>query len=194
MKARLESLAGLVLLSFAATSGPWAQTAAKGDTSMEANRLVEGMKAPDFTADSTEGTKISLSDYKGKIVVLYFYPKDDTPGCTKEACSFRDTESQLQRLGAQVLGVSMDSVQSHDKFRKKYLLNFPLVSDPDGKIVTAYGAWKDDSLFGKTALGLSRSTFLIDQDGVVRKVWRGVKVEGHDQEVLDFIKKNLMKG
>lgn len=121
---------------------------------MDANRLEEGMQAPDFTADSSEGRRISLSDYKGKIVVLYFYPKDDTPGCTKEACSFRDAESQLQRLGVQVLGVSMDSVESHGKFKKKYVLNFPLLSDPGGKIISTYGAWKDDSLFGKTALGL----------------------------------------
>jgi peroxiredoxin Q/BCP len=161
---------------------------------MESKHLEEGMRAPSFTADSTDGKRISLDDYKGKIVVLYFYPKDDTPGCTKEACSFRDAESQLQRLGVQVLGVSMDSVQSHEKFKKKYALNFPLISDQEGAIVTAYGAWKDKSLFGKTALGLSRSTFLIDQEGVVRKIWQGVKVEGHDQEVIDFIKKNLMKG
>lgn len=161
---------------------------------MEAKRLEEGMQAPEFTADSTEGKKISLGDYKGKIVVLYFYPKDDTPGCTKEACSFRDAESQLQRLGVQVLGVSMDSIPSHEKFKKKYILNFPLLSDPDGKIISAYGVWKEGSLFGKTALGLSRSTFLIDQEGVIRKIWQGVKVEGHDQQIIDFIKKNMMKG
>ena len=191
---RVETLAGLALLALAAASGPWAQKEPKGGTNMESKHLEEGMQAPGFTADSTEGQRISLDDYKGKIVVLYFYPKDDTPGCTKEACSFRDAESQLQRLGVQLLGVSMDSVQSHEKFKKKYALNFPLISDPDGTIVTAYGAWKDNSLFGKTALGLSRSTFLIDQEGVVRKIWQGVKVEGHDQEVIEFIKKNLMKG
>jgi thioredoxin-dependent peroxiredoxin len=191
---KMEALVGIVMLALTTAAGPSAQKGPQGGTKMDAKRLEEGMQAPDFTADSSEGRKISLSDYKGKIVVLYFYPKDDTPGCTKEACSFRDAEAQLGRLGVQVLGVSMDSVDSHGKFKAKYLLNFPLLSDPGGKLVSTYGAWKDDSLFGKTALGLSRSTFLIDQEGVVRKIWRGVKVEGHDQEVLEYVKKNLMKG
>jgi peroxiredoxin Q/BCP len=191
---RIEAFAALALLALAAASGQWAQTKSEGGTNMEAKRLEEGMQAPEFTAESTEGKKISLGDYKGKIVVLYFYPKDDTPGCTKEACSFRDAESQLQRLGVQVLGVSIDSIPSHEKFKKKYVLNFPLLSDPDGKIISSYGVWKEGSLFGKTVLGLSRSTFLIDQQGVIRKIWQGVKVEGHDQEIIDFIKKNMMKG
>jgi thioredoxin-dependent peroxiredoxin len=191
---KLEGWIGLALLTLAAASGPWAQKGPRGDATMEATRVTEGTEAPNFTADSTEGKRISLSDYRGKVVVLYFYPKDDTPGCTKEACSFRDAESQLQRLGVQVLGVSMDDIESHEKFKKKYVLNFPLISDPEGKIITSYGVWKESSLFGKTALGLSRSTFLIDSSGIVRKIWKGVKVEGHDQEVIDYIKKNLMNG
>ena len=151
---------------------------------MVKDALREGMKAPYFTAASSSGGEVSLSELKGKVVVLYFYPKDDTPGCTKEACSFRDSESELKKLGVVVLGVSKDSIESHGRFTKKYGLNFPLLSDPDGKIIGEYGAFKEKSLFGKTALGVERSTFLIDGEGVIRKIWRGVKVDGHSEEVL----------
>ena len=155
---------------------------------MAERSLKEGMKAPDFRAKSSDGGQISLSDFKGKTVVLYFYPKDDTPGCTKEACSFRDSEAELRRLGVVVLGVSKDSIESHGKFKGKYGLNFPLLSDPEGKILEAYGVYKEKSIFGKTALGIERSTFLIDGGGVIRKIWRGVKVDGHSGEVLAAVK------
>src|SRR5512135_3409222 len=146
------------------------------------------MVATDFTAPSSEEGTFSLHDLKGQIVVLYFYPKDQTPHCTKEACSFRDAKSELQSLGAVILGVSKDSEESHRKFKEKHALNFPLLSDPDGAIITAYGAWKKGSIFGKTLLGMDRSTVVIDRAGVVRKIWRGVNVKGHDQEVLGFVR------
>jgi peroxiredoxin Q/BCP len=125
-------------------------------------------------------------------VVLYFYPKDDTPGCTKEACAFRDAESEMKKLGVVVLGISKDDMKSHEKFGQKYNLNFPLLSDPEGKIIAAYGAWKENSIFGRTALGVNRSTFVIDREGIVRKVWRNVSVKGHSKAVLEFIEKNLV--
>lgn len=150
--------------------------------------LKEGSKAPGFSAASTDGGEVSLDGLRGKVVVLYFYPKDDTPGCTKEACSFRDSESEMQKLGAVVLGVSKDSLASHGRFKTKYHLNFPLLSDPDGTIIAAYGVWKDKSIFGHTALGIVRSTFVIDRDGIVRKAWYGVKVDGHSDQVLQAVK------
>jgi peroxiredoxin Q/BCP len=150
--------------------------------------LKEGTKAPGFSAASSEGGEVSLEGLRGRVVVLYFYPKDDTPGCTKEACSFRDAESDMRKLGAVVLGVSKDGLDSHDKFKAKYHLNFPLLSDPDGKIIAAYGVWKDKSIFGHTALGIVRSTFVIDRDGIVRKAWYGVKVDGHSDEVLAAVR------
>ncbi len=165
-----------------------AWSACAKEPNMSEKTLAVGMKAPAFTAPSSEGKEISLGDFKGKVVVLYFYPKDDTPGCTKEACSFRDANSEMQKLGVVVLGVSKDSLESHAKFQGKYHLNFPLLSDPEGKIITAYGVWKEHSMFGKSALGINRSTFLIDKEGVIRKIWRGVKVEGHDKEVLAAVK------
>lgn len=164
------------------------QTAGSEGSKMADKALKEDMKAPDFKAVATDGKTYSLGDFKGKIVVLYFYPKDDTPGCTKEACSFRDSEAELKKLGVVVLGVSKDSVESHRKFTDKYHLNFPLLSDPDGKIIEAYGCFKEKSMFGKTALGIERSTFVIDAKGTVRKIWRGVKVDGHSDEVLAAVK------
>ena len=155
---------------------------------MAENLLKEGMKAPGFTAGSSEGGEVSLEALRGKVVVLYFYPKDDTPGCTKEACSFRDSESELQKLGAVVLGVSKDGLGSHGKFKEKYHLNFPLLSDTDGKVIQAYGVWKDKSIFGHTALGLQRSTFVIDREGTIAKAWYGVKVDGHADEVLEVVR------
>ena len=155
---------------------------------MAPKELKEGMKAPDFKAESTEGKTLSLSDFKGKIVVLYFYPKDSTPGCTREACSFRDNQAKLKRKGAVVLGVSKDSLKSHESFKEKYNLNFPLLSDPDKKIIQDYGVWKEKKLYGKTSMGVERSTFLIDGEGIVRKIWRKVNVDGHEEEVLNAIK------
>ncbi len=143
-----------------------------------------GKKAPDFTLVADNGQKIKLSQFRGRPVVLYFYPKDDTPGCTREACAFRDAKAQLEKLGAQVLGISPDEVQSHAQFRDKYSLNFPLLADPDHKVAEKYGAWREKVRFGKKSMGIQRSTYLIDADGVVRRVWKNVQVDGHDQEVL----------
>ena len=139
----------------------------------------EGQKAPDFTGATDGGGKLKLSDLRGKPVVLYFYPKDDTPGCTTEACGFRDSAAAFKKLKAQVIGVSKDSVARHDKFKAKYGLTFPLVSDEDGKICERYGTWIEKSLYGRKYMGIDRATFLIDKAGVVRKVWRKVKVAGH---------------
>ncbi len=149
-----------------------------------ADWLEAGAKAPDFTLPADSGKKIKLSDFRGKPVVLYFYPKDDTPGCTKEACAFRDLQSEMQALGAVVLGVSADDVDSHVKFRDKYQLNFPLLADTDHKVAEKYGAWREKVRFGKKSFGIQRSTFLIDAEGKIRKVWKSVQVDGHDQQVL----------
>ena len=148
----------------------------------------EGKKAPDFTGATDGGGKLKLSELRGKPVVLYFYPKDDTPGCTTEACGFRDSAAAFKRLKAQVIGVSKDSVARHDKFKAKYGLTFPLVSDEDGKICEKYGTWIEKSLYGRKYMGIDRATFLIDKDGVVRKVWRKVKVAGHVDEVQAALK------
>ena len=146
--------------------------------------LKVGDPAPEFEAASDDGSTIRLRDLRGKNIVLYFYPKDDTPGCTKEACAFRDGISQLKAQGAVVLGVSIDSVASHQRFKDKYRLNFPLLSDPDRKIVEAYGVWKKKSLYGRTFLGIERTTFLIDAAGRIAKMFPRVKVDQHAEEVL----------
>ena len=147
-------------------------------------KLKEGDKAPDFTAPTTGGGKAVLSDFKGKNVILYFYPKDDTPGCTKEACAFRDEFAAFKRKSAVVLGVSVDSVKSHDKFAEKFKLPFTLVSDEDKKIVQAYGVWGGKSFMGRKYLGTYRVTFLIGPDGRIKKIWPKVKPEEHGEEVL----------
>jgi len=146
--------------------------------------IEEGAAAPDFTLTSDKGQAVRLSELRGKPVVLYFYPKDDTPGCTKEACAFRDRSADLKKAGAVVLGVSPDDVESHGQFRDKYSLNFPLLADTDHKIADAYGAWREKNMYGKKSMGIQRSTFLIDAAGKVRKVWKKVSVDGHDEEVL----------
>jgi peroxiredoxin Q/BCP len=144
----------------------------------------EGSIAPNFKLKSDDGKTYSLSDYRGqKEVVLYFYPKDDTPGCTKEACSFRDNLSSLNRSRVQVLGVSMDGLASHGKFREKYSLNFPLLSDMDGKVSKNYGVYKLKNNYGKKYWGIERSTFIIDKDGRIKKAFRRVHVDGHVDEV-----------
>ena len=148
----------------------------------------EGKKAPDFTAATDGGGKLKLSDLKGKTVILYFYPKDDTTGCTKEACGFRDSLPDFSKAKATVIGVSKDSVERHDKFKAKYELPFTLVSDADGKICAAYGTWIEKSLYGRKYMGIDRATFLIDKTGTVRKVWRKVKVPGHVEAVLEAAK------
>ncbi len=148
----------------------------------------EGKKAPDFTAATDGGGKLKLSDLKGKTVILYFYPKDDTTGCTREACGFRDSLPDFSKARATVIGVSKDSVERHDKFKAKYDLPFTLVSDTDGKICEKYGTWIEKSLYGRKYMGIDRATFLIDKTSTVRKVWRKVKVPGHVEAVLEAAK------
>jgi len=143
-----------------------------------------GADAPAFSLAADDGTKVKLADLKGSPVVLYFYPRDDTPGCTREACAFRDRKAELQKLGAKVLGISTDDVASHVKFRDKYSLNFPLLADPDHQVAEQYGAWREKNMYGKKSMGIARSTFLIGPDGKVKKVWKAVKVDGHDEQVL----------
>ena len=147
-------------------------------------KLKEGDKAPVFTAMTNGGNTISLSDYKNQNVILYFYPKDDTPGCTKEACAFRDYFADFKKKGAVVFGVSPDSVKSHDKFVDKFKLPFTLLADEDKKIVNAYGVWGEKSFMGRKYLGVYRVTFLIGPDGKIKKIWPTVKPEEHAAEVL----------
>jgi peroxiredoxin Q/BCP len=146
--------------------------------------LNAGDKAPDFTLPTDGGGSVSLSDLKGKKVVLYFYPKDDTPGCTKEACGFRDSLPDFSGVDAVVIGVSKDSVAKHDKFKAKYELPFTLASDEDGALCEAYGTWVEKSMYGKKYMGIDRATFLIGPDGKIAQAWRKVKVPGHVEEVL----------
>lgn len=145
-------------------------------------------KAPAFTLTADDGSKVRLSDLLGSPVVLYFYPKDDTPGCTREACAFRDQKTKLAKLEAQVFGVSPDGVESHAKFRDKYKLNFRLLADEGHKIAEKYGAWREKNMYGKKTMGIQRSTYLIDADGKVAKLWKSVKVDGHDEHVLAALK------
>jgi peroxiredoxin Q/BCP len=147
-----------------------------------------GDKAPDFTAPTDGGGELMLSALKGKAVVLYFYPKDDTPGCTAQACAFREANAKFARAGAKIVGVSKDSVARHDKFKAKYDLPFPLVSDQDSAISEAYGVRKEKSMYGRKYMGIERSTFVIDAKGVIRKAWRKVKVGSHVDEVLAAVK------
>ena len=143
-----------------------------------------GDKAPGFTLPADGGSKVSLKDFSGRPVVLYFYPKDDTSGCTAEACAFRDALPDFSEVKAQVLGLSRDPVKSHDTFKAKYGLTFPLLSDEDGTVCAAYGTWVEKSMYGRKYMGIERATFLIDGKGIVRRVWRKVKVPGHAEEVL----------
>ena len=154
-----------------------------------ATKIVEGRKAPDFTLPDGNGKEVSLADFKGKHVVVYFYPKDDTPGCTKEACGFRDYWKDLQKAGVVVLGVSADSAASHTKFAAKYKLPFPLLSDPDRKLMTAWGAYGDKVMYGKKTKGVIRSTVWIGPDGNVRKHWaRVADAAKHPAQVLEQIR------
>jgi peroxiredoxin Q/BCP len=150
--------------------------------------LKEGQKAPEFKLPSSEGKDVSLKELRGKPVVLYFYPKDMTPGCTREACDFRDHQSQLKKAGAVVLGVSPDSLASHEKFRGQHKLNFPLLADTDKAVAKSYGAFGEKVLYGKKYKGIIRSTFVIDREGVVRKVFPKVRVDGHVDQVLETLK------
>jgi thioredoxin-dependent peroxiredoxin len=151
-------------------------------------KLKEGDKAPEFSAPTNGGGTVSLKDFKGKYLVLYFYPKDDTPGCTKEACGFRDAYQDFEKAGAVVLGVSTDSVKKHDKFVEKFQLPFPLLADEDKSIVEAYGVWGKKKFMGREYMGTNRVTFLIDPKGKIKKIWPTVKPEEHAAEVLAAIK------
>ena len=147
-----------------------------------------GDKAPNFKAETDDGKVLSLSDLKGKTFVLYFYPKDDTSGCTKEACTFTENISAFNKLDVTVIGVSKDSVASHQKFKTKYGLKFPLLSDADGKICEAYGTWIEKSMYGRKYMGIDRATFIIGADGKIKSIWRKVKVAGHIEDVLEDLK------
>jgi peroxiredoxin Q/BCP len=146
-----------------------------------------GSKAPDFTLPTHDGTKLKLSSLKGTPVVLYFYPKDDTPGCTKEACGFRDAKATLAKHKAVVLGVSPDGPESHETFRLKYKLPFTLLADVDHKVAEKYGAWREKNMYGKKSMGIARSTFIIDATGTVAKVFKAVKADGHADQVLESL-------
>lgn len=149
--------------------------------------LKEGDKAPTFNLFSDSGEKISLKDLKGKTVILYFYPKDMTSGCTQEACDFKQTNPQFKKKDAIVLGVSKDSVESHQKFKDKYGLPFNLLSDPEGKICEAYGVWKEKSMYGRKYMGIERTTFVIGPSGKIEKIYSKVKVKDHAKSVLKEI-------
>lgn len=149
--------------------------------------LKEGDKAPDFKLKDSNGKIVSLKDFRGKDVVLYFYPKDDTSGCTKEACSFRDSYPDFNKLDAVILGISADSEESHRKFISKYELPFTLLSDPGKEAIDAYGVWKEKSMYGKKYMGIERTTFLIDRNGKIKKIFPKVKVDGHADEILSFL-------
>ena len=148
-----------------------------------------GQPAPDFNLASTDDRDVRLSDFKGKqAVVLYFYPRDDTPGCTAEACSFRDLRSLFHEHGAEILGVSTDSIRSHKKFQQKYQLTFPLLADPDHAVADQYGVWQHKRFLGREYMGIARTTFVIDKNGTIKAVFPNVKVEGHADKVLEALK------
>jgi len=150
--------------------------------------LEPGSKAPEFNLPDQSGKMISLKDLKGKNVILYFYPKDDTSGCTKEACSFRDELPDFNNLNADIIGVSADSIQSHKKFAEKYNLPFRLLSDESKEIIKAYDVWKEKNMYGIKKMGIERSTFIIDKSGIIRKIFRKVKVDHHNREVMEALK------
>lgn len=162
--------------------------AKKKETLMAKSTLQEGDKAPAFKLNDQDGNKVSLSDFKGQNVVLYFYPKDLTPGCTVEACDFRDNLARLKKGKTVVLGVSKDSETQHQKFIKKHDLNFPLLADVDGKACEAYGVWKQKSLYGKKFMGIERTTFIIGADQKIKKIYPKVKVAGHVDQILEDLK------
>jgi peroxiredoxin Q/BCP len=150
--------------------------------------IEEGKKAPAFTLKDDSGNRVRLSDLKGKPVVLYFYPRDDTPGCTKEACSLRDRYAEIKKLNVHLFGISTDSAESHAKFRKKYDLPFPLLVDDKNEVAEKYGAWQEKNMYGKKSMGIQRSTYILDAQGKVAKLFKRVKVDGHDQEIIDALK------
>jgi peroxiredoxin Q/BCP len=150
--------------------------------------LEVGKKAPQFSLPDSDGNKISLKDYLGQKVVLFFYPKDNTSGCTQEVCDFRDSLTEFNKIKIVVLGVSKDSQSSHIKFRDKYDLNFPLLSDVETKVIQKYGIWKEKSMYGKKYMGVERSTFLIDENGKIEKIYKKVKVTEHVKQILHDLK------
>lgn len=150
--------------------------------------LKEGDKAPDFNLKNDQDQDIILSDFKGKKVVLYFYPKDSTPGCTREACSFRDVYDDILETGTVVIGISKDNASSHQKFRDKHKLPFYLLSDPENSVIESYGAWQEKKMYGKTFMGIVRSTFIIDENGTIIKIYPKVKPDSHGKEVLEILK------
>lgn len=146
-----------------------------------------GTKAPDFTLPDQDGREVSLSDFLGKKVILYFYPKDNTPGCTKQACAFAQANEELEQLGAAVIGISKDSAASHRKFADKYELPFLLLSDPELKVIQQYGVWQEKKLYGKVSMGVVRSTYLIDEQGMIEKVMEKVKPDKNAPELLEYL-------
>ncbi len=150
-------------------------------------RLQAGDKAPAFTLPDQDGNKVSLRDLHGSPVVVYFYPADDTPGCTKEACQFNDNLHAFARAGVKVLGISPDGAEKHQRFRQKYALQFPLLTDADHSVMEKYGAWGEKTMYGKKTLGVIRSTFLIDAKGVIERAWYNVRADGHAEKVLQEI-------
>ena len=152
-----------------------------------ADWIEEGHPAPDFALTADDGSTVRLNELRGSPVVLYFYPRDNTPGCTKEACAFRNRKSEIDAQGAVLLGVSPDTAESHVKFKSKFDLNFRLLADPDHQVAEQYGAWREKNRYGKKSFGIQRATYLLDAEGRVAKVWRRVKVEGHDDQVLEAL-------
>ena len=148
-----------------------------------------GQKAPLFEIETQDGTPFSLAAHKGQKVLIYFYPKDDTPGCTQESCDFRDAFSELKERGVAVIGISKDSIASHEKFAKKYALPFALGADTDQAVLKAYDVWVEKKLYGRTYMGIERATFLVDKTGKIEKIWRRVKVKNHVKEILDYLNK-----
>lgn len=148
-----------------------------------------GQKAPAFTLVDERGATVKSGDLKGRLTVLYFYPRDATPGCTKQACAFRDRFGELQQLGVTLFGISTDSADSHARFREKYALPFSLLVDEDHAVAEKFGAWREKNMYGKKSMGIQRSTFLIDTEGKVAAVWKRVRVDGHDEQVIDAVKK-----
>lgn len=156
---------------------------------METNKLLEvGAKAPDFTLPDAEGNSVSLADFAGKKVVLYFYPKDNTPGCTRQACAFAGAFEEFKQIGAVVIGISKDSAASHKKFAKKYNLPFILLSDPELTAIQSYGVWQEKKLYGKVSMVVVRSTFIIDENGIIEKVMPKVKPDTNAAEILAYLK------
>ena len=172
------------VISLAKKSTP---TSSKGKAMIVTGGLKVGTRAPAFSLPNEQGRVVKLSELQGKKVVLFFYPKDDTPGCTKEACSFRDGLQAIRKKGAVVLGVSADSVASHQKFSQKFDFNFPLLSDESKAMIQAYGVWKEKSMYGRKYMGIERTTVLIAKDGTISHVFPKVQVEGHYEEVLDAL-------